>query len=171
MAEEAKKAIIMAWSKCKVEIGETGANDAPASEFTSVGTIKDKTSSLSAENGDVLQMLATGGELVGYEQQAGALTFTTTVIEPTDALYTLLGLGAADTDAYKVKTHVVGKEFTLKVTPKNKGAKGIIAPKCSVSFQPTYDEENGNGAILTFGILMSQALDYWYQRFTTETAL
>ena len=37
------KKIIMAWGKCKVEIGDTGENDAFATTLFNVGTIKDQT--------------------------------------------------------------------------------------------------------------------------------
>lgn len=163
--------VIMSWSKCDIEIGETGANDAPAIQLTNVGVVKDKTSSLAAENGDTLEAKATGGELIGYEQQPGTLTITTTIIEPSDALYDKLGLGSASSGSagsYDVKTHIVGKEFTVKISPKKVGAKGILAPKCSVSVQPAWDEENGRTLILTFGVLKSQVLDYWYQMFTVK---
>ena len=33
-----KKSIIMSWSKCKVEVGKTGDNDAMATDLKSVGT-------------------------------------------------------------------------------------------------------------------------------------
>lgn len=169
----------MSWSKCQIEIGETGANDAPATQLSSVGTIKDKSSNLNGEGGATLEMKATGGETVGYEQQPGSYTLTTTVIEPTKELYELLGIGTTDAaddlgeqgSTIKVKSHVVGKEMTVKVTPKNKGAFGILAPKCSVSVAPTWDEENGHGLTITFGILKSQVLDYWYKKFKTKTAL
>lgn len=159
--------IVMSWSKCQIKIGKTLADDKPATSLTSVGTIRDKSSSLSAENGDALEMKATGGELVGYEQQPGTLTLTTTVIEPSKELYQALGLtpSAAVGDDIEVSSHVVEDEFTVEVTPKNIGAFGILAPKCSVSVQPTWDEETGHGLVLTFGILKSQVSgNYWYKK-------
>ena len=50
----ATKKKIMAWSKCTFEIGKTGDNDAMAAELTSIGTIKDKSSSLEPSDGDAL---------------------------------------------------------------------------------------------------------------------
>lgn len=163
---------VMAWSKCKVEIAESAATF-PTS-LTSIGVIKDKSSTLSSDTGEELEAKATGGERVGYEQQEGGFTLVTTVIEPTDELYTLLGLGAVksgETTTFQVKTHLVGKMFAVKVTPKNKGAKGIKAPYCSISVAPNWGEDTGNEVTLTIGILHDPTLNYWYERFTTSEAL
>lgn len=83
----AKNKVIAAWSKCKVEFGFTGNNDAFASELTDVGYIKDKSTELSAEEGDALQLIASGGEVVAEDQNEGTLQLVTTVIEPSAALY------------------------------------------------------------------------------------
>ena len=168
--------VIMAWSKCKIEIGQTGEHDAMAASLSSIGVILNQSSSLSAEEGDALQAIATGGEIVAEERQEGTLTLETTVIEPTDELLTLLGIGAADSTNFKVKTHIVDGDWSVKVTPKNSGAKGIEAPKCSISYAPAWSEENGNQAILTFHIQKTTDVqpgsggednNYWYKRFTT----
>lgn len=44
------KKIIMAWGKCKVEIGDTGENDAFATTLFNVGTIKDQTTTLTSRS-------------------------------------------------------------------------------------------------------------------------
>ena len=74
--------IIMAWSKCKIEIGQTGANDTMAETLTDIGVILNQSSSLEAEAGDTLQAIATGGEVVAEEAQEGTLRLETTLIEP-----------------------------------------------------------------------------------------
>ena len=162
---------IMAWSKCDIKIVEEDPTGAfPSSGLTSIGTIKDRSSQLSSDAGEELEAKATGGERVGYEQQEGGFTLTTTVIEPTDELYALLGLGTAGSGAFNVKTHVPGKYFAVEVTPKNKGAKGIKAPHCFISVAPGWGEDTGNEITLNIAILHG-AGDYWYQRFTTTQAL
>ena len=177
----------MAWSKCKIEIGQTGTNDAMAASLTSIGVISNQSSTLSAEAGDALQAIATGGEIVAEEPQEGTLTLETTVIEPDNSLLVLLGLTkeTAAADDVNVKTHVVNGDWSVKVTPKNSGAMGIEAPKCSITYAPAWDEENGNTAVLTFTILKTTdvpetpasgddpAVDnnYWYKRFKTTSAL
>ena len=172
---------IMAWSKCKIEIGTTGANDAMAASLTSVGVISNQSSTLSAEVGDALQAIATGGEIVAEEAQEGTLTLETTIIEPENSLLVLLGLTkeTVAADDVNVKTHIVSGDWSVKVTPKNQGAIGIEAPKCSITYQPAWDEENGNTAILTFNIHKTTEIaaaenvdqNYWYKRFKTTSAL
>ena len=177
----AKNKVIAAWSKCKVAFGFTGNNDAFASELTDVGYIKDKSTELSAEEGDALQLVASGGEVVAEDQNEGTLQLVTTVIEPSAALYKKLGI-AEDEDQsgeQKVKTHIVPGDVSVKVTPKNKGAKGIKAPVCRLSVAPAFDEESGNALILTFKITKTTGIpevdgvdqNYWYSRFTTTEAL
>jgi len=178
---------IMAWSKCKIEIGKTGENDAIASSFTSIGVISNQSSTLEAEAGDALQAIATGGEIVAEEPQEGTLTLETTVIEPTNDLLILLGLTleSATADDIQVKTHVVEGNWSVKVTPKNNGAMGIVAPKATITYAPAWDEENGNTAVLTFTILKTTEVpetpasgndpavdnNYWYKRFKTTSSL
>ncbi|MBR3456058.1 MAG: hypothetical protein IKH26_12130 [Bacteroidaceae bacterium] len=165
--------IIMAWSKCKIEIGKTGANDAMAETLTDIGVILNQSSSLEAEAGDTLQAIATGGEVVAEEAQEGTLRLETTLIEPTDTLLTLLGIGTTEDNETTVSTHIVDGDWSVKVTPKNMGAKGIAAPKCSITYAPSWDEEHGNQLTLTFNIHKTTDANpnYWYKRFTTTSAL
>lgn len=160
-----KKKTIMAWSECTIEIGTTGDGDVMATSLTDIGTIKDKSSKLDPSDGDALVAKATGNKTVAKEQQEGGFMLSTRVIEPTDELLALLGLGSADSDEFKVKTHVVNGDFSVKVTPKNVGAKGIKAPKTNVKYKPGWSEEEGNYADLEFEILFGEQ-DYWYSRFT-----
>lgn len=161
--------VIMSWSKVKIEVGATGANDAMASSLTELKPIKDKSSNLTQDEGDKLEMKATGGEVVGYEEQEGAFKFTTRVIEPDDTFFTTFGLGTTASNITSMTTHIVTTNMSLKVTPKNVGSKGIEAPKCSVSIKMGYSEEEGHYADLTFGILHGSQ-NYWYKRFTVQAA-
>ena len=160
---------IMAWSKCTFEIGKTGENDALAADLTSIGTIKDKSSSLEASDGDALEMKATGGETVAKEVLEGGYKATTRVIEPTAELETLLGIAKTVDGEEQVTTHVVEGDWSLKITPKNVGAKGIKAPKTSITYKPGWSEEDGNYADIDFEILKGDA-GYWYSRFTKAAA-
>lgn len=161
----AKKKIIMAWSKCKFEIGKTPDDDSMAASLTDIGKIKDKSSTLEPSDGDALEMKATGGETVAKEAQEGGFKAVTRVIEPDNELLTLLGLGEASTDGdFNVKTHIVDGDWSLRVTPKNVGAKGIKAPKTNITYKPGWSEEDGNYADLEFEIVKGEAA-YWYSRF------
>ena len=167
----------MAWSKCKIEIGKTGANDAMATTFNDVGTILNQSSTLSAEAGDKMQAIATGGEVVAEEPQEGTLTLETTIIEPTAELIALLGLATITNPAtateMTMKTHVVEGNWSVKVTPKTNGAWGIQAPKRSITYLPAWSEENGNQAVLQISILKTTEADtnYWYKRWKTTSSL
>lgn len=178
--------IIMAWSKCKVEFGATGDNDAFATTLTDVGKIKDQTTELSANDGDTLTETATGGEVVAMEQLEGTLQLTTTVIEPTPELYQALGIADAEASGeQKVKTHIVAGDMSVKVTPKNKGARGIKAPVTRMSVAPSLDEKDGNALKITWNIIKTTGVaptksedgktetdnNYWYSRFTTTEGL
>lgn len=159
------KKTIMAWSKCTLQIGKTGEDDAMATSLTEIGPLKYQSTELTADDGDTLQMQEEGGGQVGYETLPGAFTLTTRVVEPDDAFYTLLGLGKAGTDTYQVNTHVVADYFSVQVDPLHTGARGIKAPKCSVSVKPGYSTQDGNYVDITFGILQGAA-GYWYERTT-----
>ncbi len=163
--------VIMAWSKCTFEIAKT-TDGQMASGLTSIGVIKDKSSSLNPSDGESLEMKATGGELVAKETQEGGYTATTRVIEPTNELLKLLGIGeevttAEGTDSkgeFKVKTHVVDGDWSLRISPKNSGAKGIKAPKTHIVYKPGWSEEDGNYADIDFEFLYGEA-GYWYSLF------
>lgn len=165
---------IMAWSKCKFGIGKT-TDDSMATSLTDIGTIKDKSSSLEPSDGESLEMKATGGELVAKETQEGGFIATTRVIEPTVELLTLLGLGEVvstegdEKGDIKMTTHIVDGDWSLKITPKNVGAKGIKAPKTTITYKPGWSEEDGNYADIDFEILKGDA-GYWYSIFTKAAA-
>lgn len=162
---------IMAWSKCKVEIGKTGDNDAMSTSLNSIGTIKDKSGELTPSDGDSLEMKATGGEMVAKETTEGGYTLTVRVIEPDTDLLTMLGLGAAAETGgdFNVNTHIVDGDWSVQLTPKNVGAKGIKAPKTNITYKPGWSEEDGNYADIDFEILKGDA-GYWYSIFTKTKA-
>jgi hypothetical protein len=162
---------IMAWSECSIKIGATGTNDAMAAVLTSIGTIKEKSSSLEASDGDVMKSTASGGATVAQEQLEGGFVLKTRVIEPENEFYTTLSLGVSSGSDLIVKTHIVSGNYSVKLEPKNVGAKGIEAPKASIKFTPGYSEEEGNYLDLEFTILKTEGVDpYWYKRVTKVAA-
>lgn len=163
--------IIMAWSKCKFGVAKTPVNEGMATTLTDIGKIKDKSSTLEPSDGDSLEMKATGGETVAKETLEGGYKAATRVIEPTDEFLTLLGVGSVNSTSneFEVKTHIVEGFWSLEITPKNVGAKGIRAPKCTITCKPGWSEEDGNYVDLEFEILKGEA-GYWYSRFTKAAA-
>jgi len=169
---------VMAWSKCQIEIAKVGVakevtegevqaqgnESANELNFLNIGTIKDKSSTLEAQEGESLEAIATGGERVAKETLEGGYTLTTRVIEPSNDLLKELGLGEVNGNDFKIKTHVVSGSWAVNLTPKNDGAIGIKAPLTNVSYKPGWSEEEGNYADLVFDILKGEN-DYWYSRF------
>lgn len=145
--------IIMSWSKCKIEIGKTGENDAMAATLTDIGTINDKSTTLATEDGETLTATATGGIVVAEEEGEPTVTITTRVKEPSFALETLLTGNAVADNELTVKTNVVSDDFSVKLTPKNIGAIGIKARRTHVSWRPGSSEEEGHYVDITFKIL------------------
>jgi len=147
--------IIASWHKCKIEIGETGENDAMADSLESIGTIKDKSTSMTHEDGETLTLTATGGIVVAEEVGEGTVSVTTRVIEPSFDLENKLtgAVKAQDGSELTVKTNVVSKDFSMKLTPKNIGSVGIKARRCAVTYKPGSSEEEGQYADITFKFL------------------
>lgn len=149
------KKIVMSWSKCKIEVGKTGDNDAMATQLSDVGTINDKSTTLATEDGGTLTATATGGIVVAEEEGEPVVTITTRVKEmdfDKEKMFTGAEV-SSDSNELTVKTNVVSDDFSVKLTPKNVGAIGIKARRTHVSFRPGSSEEEGSYVNLTFKIL------------------
>ena len=147
------KKIIMSWSKCKIEVGKTGEDEAMAVSLTNIGIINDKSTTLATEDGENLTATATGGMVVAEEEGEPGVTITTRVKEmdfDTEKIFT--GATVSEEELV-VKTNVVSDDFSVKLTPKNIGAIGIKARRTHVSFRPGSSEEEGSYVDLTFKIL------------------
>lgn len=155
MAAKKRKTVIMSWSEVLVLFGETGTDDAMATDLYTLGIVNDKSTSLSYTEGDTLTAKATGGKTVAEEYSEGTIEVTTRIKEMDFATENLL-TGATIEETLGeliVNTHMVEKEMSLKVVPKNIGAIGIKARRCKVKFVPGYSEEEGNFVDVTFKIL------------------
>lgn len=158
----AEKAIVMSWSKCAIKIGKS-TGDMSAS-LTSIGYVKDRSTTLEASEGDVLEAIASGGERVAKEALEGGFTISTRVIEPSDELLTLLGVATTSGEEVQITTHLINEPFSIEITPKNVGARGIRAPYTNVTYRPGWSEEEGFYADLEFDVLRGTA-GYWYSHF------
>ena len=158
----ADKAIVMSWSKCEIKIGtSTGTM---STNLTSIGYVKDRSTTLEASEGDVLEAIASGGERVAKEALEGGFTISTRVIEPSDDLIELLGIGAEKNGELQITTHLINQPFSIEITPKNVGARGIRAPYTNITYRPGWSEEEGFYADLEFEVLRGTA-GYWYSHF------
>ena len=168
MAETKK--VIMAWSQCNIKIAKS-VNDAMAAELTSIGNIKEKTTNLEGDLGTPLEAYASGHKLLAREYPDETLVINTTLIEPDEFLK---AVGIEEDDG-KVRSHYIEDFYNVELTPKHKGAKGIRAPKCQITYTPNYGEETGNEGVLAISIAktteLGEAENYWYERFTTTTEL
>ena len=103
------KKVIMSWSKCKIEFGKTGADEAMATELFNIGTIKDKSTSMTTEDGDTLQAVATGGIVVSEEEGEPQVSITTRIMEMDfDTESKLTGAeksGASGSDCQSMRNH------------------------------------------------------------------
>ncbi|MCM1219137.1 MAG: hypothetical protein NC044_05415 [Prevotella sp.] len=169
MATPKRKTVVMSWSEVLVLFGLTGANDAFATELYTLGIINDKSTSLSFSEGDTLTATATGGKVVAEEYSDGTIEVTTRVKEMDFDTEHLLTGSTVDTATGNlvVTTHIVEKEMSLKVVPKNVGAIGIKARRCKVKFVPGYSEEEGNFVDVTFKILECEDGEL-YQKFRVK---
>ena len=167
MAETARTRVIAIWLECGIEIAPCAADESfPTSGFASIGTIKQKTTTLEATDGETYELKGTGGHTVDIVETEGGFVLKTTVIEPTK-LYKTLGLSDEDYDTtgkMKVKTHVVADRYAVRLTPKRVGGMGIEVPVAQIAFKPGGSEEEGGSAELTFNFIRGQQ-DYWYERF------
>lgn len=158
----AEKAIVMSWSKCEIKIGtSTGTM---STNLKSIGYVKDRSTTLEASEGDVLEAIASGGERVAKEALEGGFTISTRVIEPSDDLITTLGLGTTSGEELQITTHLINEPFSVEITPKNVGARGIRAPYTNITYRPGWSEEEGFYADLEFEVLRGTA-GYWYSHF------
>lgn len=146
--------IIMSWSKVKILLGKTGANEAMATTLTSPGIINDKSTSLTSEDGETLEAKATGGVVVASEQGEPTLTITTRIKEMdfnTEAAFIKGTVG--ESGDLTVKSNVIDDDYSIKVVPKNVGSIGVKARRGHLSFRPGYSEEEGHYVDLTYKIL------------------
>lgn len=149
-----RKKIVMSWSENTVEAGPTGENDAMSTDMFSVGAINDKSTSLTSSDGDSLTAKASGGVTVAEEEGEPTLEVVTRVKEMDfDTEHMFTGATENEDGELVVMSNNVPKEFSLKVTPKNIGAKGLKARRCHVKFRPGSSEEEGSYVDLTFKIL------------------
>ncbi|MCC8155481.1 MAG: hypothetical protein LIP01_15640 [Tannerellaceae bacterium] len=146
---------IMSWSECDIKIGKTGANEAMATDLKSIGTIKDKSTTLESAEGEVLEAKATGGKMIARQELDGTITLTTRVIEPEFEFLSgiLNSVLNEDKDELKVNSLVVPEDFSVQVTPQNVGATGVRIRKASLAYKEGYSEEEGMYADLTFTVL------------------
>lgn len=145
--------IVMSWSKCKIEIGKTGENDAMATSLANIGVINDRSTTLTSEDGDTLEAKATGGVTVAYEESEHKYVITTRVKEPDFTTEAAIINGTVSSDELTVKSNIISDDYSVKLTPKNIGAIGIKARRTHMTWKPGSSEDEGHFVDVTFTIL------------------
>lgn len=166
-----RKTVIMSWSEVLVLFGETGADDAMATTLYTLGIINNKSTSLTYTEGETMTATATGGKTVAEEYGEGTVEVTTRIKEMDFETENLLTGSVIETETgdLVVTTHVVEKEMSLKVVPKNIGGIGLKARRCKVKFVPGYSEEEGHFVDVTFKILECEDGEL-YRKFRVKAA-
>lgn len=143
----------MSWSECTITIAKTGAVDAMGTPLVSIGTIKDKSTSMSTADGDKLIAKKTGGHVVAREDLEGEVSLTTRVIEPEFTfLAGLLNVSIVNSEL-PLTGLVVADPYSLQLSPKTSGANGLKVRKSHVSLKEGYGEDEGAFVDLTFTFL------------------
>lgn len=148
------KSIIMSWGRCKIEVARVTSSQTFPNILVDVGTINEKSTVLSTEDGESLTATATGSIIVAMEDGEPTVTLTTRVKEmdfDKESLFT--GAKQVVDGELNVETNVVVGEFAFKLTPHNVGAIGIKSRRSQVSFKSGSSEEEGDFVDLSFKIL------------------
>lgn len=148
--------VIMSWGECDVQVGVTGLNDAMSAALSSIGTVKEKSTNIEQDDGEKLQAYATGHKLVAQEEQDGDIKLSARIIEPSlEFLGELFDADFSDVDkTLKVRSMLVAGNYSVQVTPKNVGGKGIRIRKSNVKVRFGITEEEGFFADFTFTVVV-----------------
>lgn len=168
-----KNTIVMSWRQCKLEFGRTQPNGSFAKKLFSIGILNDKGTSLEYEEGDTYTAKASGGVTVAEEKGEGTYSIKTRVKEMklstlayilgknVEAETTATGGDIVHAETLSIPTTAITDEFSVKVTPKNIGAKGIKVCRTSISIVPGISEDEGFYIDVTFKQLSGEDTDFF----------
>lgn len=163
-------AVIMGWGKCSIAVKANTGSEFPDSlaGFTLLENIKEDATSIEMTEGDEYVAKTTGGIVIARERAEGAFTLKTTLLEPSEALYTLLGIGTTAGSAQNITSTVVNGIFSVRLDPRNVGAVGIEVPTASVTATPKFSDKEGWSLELSFSINHNGT--YHYRKYTKKKA-
>lgn len=136
---------ILSWGKPKLEYCLCSNNgELPSTPTWTEITlpVKQGTATLETEQGDKLEALDEGGDVVDVRFGKSKYTFTFSLYMKKGATKPI-----ADSDG------VVAGNYGLRLTAEDTAAMGFILPKCSVSVQETFSSEEGGLWVYTFSAL------------------
>jgi len=141
-----------AWGEIVMNVAETGAGDAMGTSLVSLGFIQEDTLEITTEEGERIQLFATGHVLVDQLQLEDTLTVNCS----------LIGIAKAtqfwDLDGTsKVQSLVNSTDWSVEFTSKVVGSDTFEAPKCRIKATPQFSEKEGWTVDLTITALMGEA--------------
>lgn len=162
--------VVMGWGKCSIAVKANTESGFPENldGFTLLDNIKEDATSIEMAEGDEYVAKTTGGVVIARERAEGAFTLKTTLLEPSEDLYTLLGIGHTTGSAQNITSTVVNGVFSVRLDPRNVGAVGIEIPTASVTATPKFSDKEGWSLELTFNINHNGT--YHYRKYTKKKA-
>lgn len=137
--------VTLSWGKPKIEVKKLGTSPG---EWQAFATPVEGTTQLSTTQGDKMEAKIEGGEneAVNYKKNTYQLVFNVRQApERTDPI--------VDADG------IVEDEYSIRVTPENAEALGILIDRASVNVQKTYDVEGGLIKVYTCDVLVADTGD------------
>ncbi|MBO8460119.1 MAG: hypothetical protein IAA73_07300 [Bacteroidetes bacterium] len=137
--------VTLSWGKPKIEVKKLGSSPG---EWQSFATPVEGTTQLSTTQGNKMEAKIEGGEneAVKYKKNTYQLVFNVRQApERTDPI--------VDADG------IVEDEYSIRVTPENAKALGILIDRASVNVQKTYDVEGGLIKVYTCDVLVAETGD------------
>lgn len=134
---------ITAWGKPTIKTGPTGANDALGTNLTDVGFIKEDSTTVELQKGDVKENYGEGHELVDRKEFEGKWVLKFTLIKVSLAkLAELFGLELKD-GKLPMTTTTVSEYRSYVVEPELVGTISAQMPKAFTAITPKFATNEG----------------------------
>jgi hypothetical protein len=156
-----------AWGEVNAYIAEMNAGETfPAmSAMDDIGVVKDGTTSIETQDGEVLELKREGGILYDRLEKEATYTLNLTLIDiPEETATKLWDIDVTDPGKIKVKSTVSGKKFSVGFAAvKVPGSRTFEIPKCTIKMTPNYSSTEGWSCVLKISILQSDVTGVTFQ--------
>lgn len=123
---------VLSWGKPTVEIGKIGAADAAPTTWTTLPEIVEGTTNLNSEQGNKIEAVAEGGEIIDVRYSKNKYTLEL-------ELFVVKGAAKPIEDV----DGVILDNYAVRLTPEDEATEGFIIDKASVSCTETWTSANG----------------------------
>ena len=136
----AETTVTSSWGRPLIEVKQLGQS--PEAEWEAFATPVDGTTQLSSEQGEKLEAAIEGGgnEAVKYKKNTYSLTFDVRQVPER-------------TDPIEESNGVVADEYSVRITPENPNALGVLIDRASVNVQKSFTANDGLIKTYTFEVL------------------